>query len=229
VRARLLTRAGSATVCALLAACGSGDAPEIRYGPSPTTGRAPDQVTTVSATDVQMFLAVRSKALQRLEDALAEVEANGGDALAHVQEISVAEREAARALGVEWRRFTWVRDQVGRLMTSQRQHEDQRLLAAELTKADEDLRTQLEAARDAASRQFLEAQLKVVADQIEKLNRDREVAAPQVKELQLLESARAEIATLQGRQDRIQHRLQDLLQRASSAGPTPAPSQKPAR
>ncbi len=176
-----------------------------------------------------MFLAVRSKALQRLEDALAEVEANGGDVLARVQEITVAERDAARALGVEWRRFTWVRDQVGRLMTSQRQHEDQRLLAAELGKAKEDLGAQLAAARDAASRQFLEAQLKVVTEQLEKLNREREVAAPRAEELRVLESARAEIATLQGRQDKVQHRIQELLQRAANAAQAPAAVPKPAR
>ena len=66
-----------------------------------------------------MFLAVRSKSLQRLEDALTQVEQSGGDVLAHVQELTVAEREAARSLGVDWRRFTWVRDQVGRLLTTQ--------------------------------------------------------------------------------------------------------------
>ncbi len=196
--------------------------------PSPTAGRAADQGTLTEA-DIQMFLAVRSKALQRLEDALAEVEANGGDVLARVQEITVAERDAARALGVEWRRFTWVRDQVGRLMTSQRQHEDQRLLAAELGKAKEDLGAQLAAARDAASRQFLEAQLKVVGEQLEKLNREREVEAPRAEELRVLESARAEIATLQGRQDKVQHRIQELLQRAGNAAQTPAASAKSAR
>jgi vacuolar-type H+-ATPase subunit H len=183
----------------------------------------------LSSADVQMFLAVRAKALQRLEEALAEVEAKGGDVLARVQEITVAERDAARALGTEWRRFTLVQELIGRLMTSQRQHEDQRLLAAELTKAKEDLKTQLDAARDPASRQFLEAQLDVVADQLEKLNRERQIPAPQAEELRVLESVRADIATLQGRQDRVQHRLQELLQRSSNAGATPAATPRPAR
>jgi 1-deoxy-D-xylulose 5-phosphate reductoisomerase len=113
-------------------------------------------------------------------------------------------------------------------MTSQRQHEDQRLLAAELVKAKEDLKTQLDAARETASQQFLEAQLRVVADQLEKLNREREIHAPQAEELRALESARAEIATLQGRQDRVQHRLQELLQRSTNAGAAPAPTRQPA-
>jgi chromosome segregation ATPase len=175
-----------------------------------------------------MFLAVRGRALQRLEDALTDVEQSGGDVLSHVQELTVAEREAARSLGVEWRRFTWVRDQVGRLMTSQRQREDQRVLAAELTRARQDLSVQVEAARDPASRQFLEAQLKALNTQMEKLEREQQLPAPQVEEAKLLESARAEIATLQGRQDRVQHRLQVLLERSASASATPHPA-RPAR
>jgi chromosome segregation ATPase len=171
-----------------------------------------------------MFLAVRSKALQRLEDALVEVEQSGGDVLTHVQELTVAEREAARSLGVEWRRFTWVRDQVGRLLTTQRQREDQRVLLAELTRAKQDLSAQLEAARDSASRQFLEAQLKTLNSQLEKLDKDQRLPTPRVEEMKLLESARAEIATLQGRQDRVQRRLQELLQRAAQVSPSPVPT-----
>jgi hypothetical protein len=40
--------------------------------------------------------------------------------------------------------------------------------------------------------------------------------------MRVLESARAEIATLQGRQDKIQRRMQELLQRAAArTGATP--------
>ncbi|MBZ5589210.1 MAG: hypothetical protein LAO05_11675 [Acidobacteriia bacterium] len=215
--------AGVATACVLLPACGKEQSPAAERAPSPTAARTGEQ-GPLTAADVQMFLAVRSKALQRLEDALADVEAKGGDVLAHVQELTVAEREAGRALGVEWRRFTQVREQIGHLLTSQRQHEDQRLLGAELTRAKEDLKAQLDAARDPASRQFLEAQLKVIGDQLDKLNRERQVPAPQAEEQRVLESARAEIATLQGRQDRAQHRLQELLQRAASATPGTTPA-----
>jgi chromosome segregation ATPase len=212
----------------LAAGCVKGDGPAGAREPSPTVAGA-DEQGPLTAADVQMFLAVREKALLRLEGALDEVESRGGDVLAQVQEVTVAERDAARALGAEWRRFTWVRDQIGRLMTSQRQHEDQRLLGTELARAREDLRAQLAAARDPASRQFLDAQLKALTAQLEKLEHDRQVPAPQAEELRELESARAEIATLQGRQDRIQHRLQELLQRgAAASGPaavaTPAPT-----
>jgi hypothetical protein len=207
----------------LLPACNGPKSPAAARAASPTAARAIDQ-EPLTAFDVQMFLAVRGRALQRLEDALTEVEQTGGDVLRHVQELTVAEREAARSLGVEWRRFTWVRDQVGRLLTSQRQREDQRVLVAELTRARQDLSVQLEAARDPASRQFLEAQLKALNAQMEKLERDQQLPTPQAEEAKLLEAARAEIATLQGRQDRVQHRLQVLLARTAAASATPLPS-----
>ncbi len=217
-----------AAASALAVACENEEPPEAVRAPTPTAASVAEP-SPLTAADVQMFLAVRSKALQRLEDALADVEANGGDVLAHVQELTVAERDAARALGVDWRRFTQVRDQIGHLLTSQRQHEDQRLLGVELARAREDLRMQLDSAREPASRQFLEAQLKVISEQLDKLNRERQIPAPQAEEQRVLESARAEIATLQGRQDRVQHRLQELLQRAATSGPTPAPPTRTAR
>ena len=213
-----------AAAALVLSACAGREVPGPARAASPTFARAGDQ-EPLTPFDVQMFLAVRGRALQRLEDALTEVEGSGGDVLAHVQELTVAEREAARSLGVEWRRFTWVRDQVGRLMTSQRQHEDQRVLAAELTRARQDLSAQLEAARDPASRQFLDAQVKALSVQMEKLNRDQHLPAPRAEEAKVLESVRAEIATLQGRQDKVQRRIQALLEGAAdSATPHPTAS-----
>jgi hypothetical protein len=109
-------------------------------------------------------------------------------------------------------------------MTSQRQHEDQRVLAAELTRAKQDLSAQLAAARDPASRQFLEAQVKALSVQMEKLNRDQHLPAPRAEEAKALESVRAEIATLQGRQDKVQRRLQALLESAAGSA-TPHPTE----
>ncbi len=212
----------------MLATCGPAGPPAVTDSPAPTAVRANGE-SPLTAADVQAFIAVRARALQRLETALADVESKGGDVLAHVQELSVAERDAARALGVDWRRFTWVRDQIGRLLTSQRQQEDQRLLQAELTRSKDDLETQLKVAGDTATRQFLEAQLKALSTQLDRLDRDRQVPAPQVQEMKVLESARAEIATLQGRQDKIQHRLQELLQRAVNGPATVPTAHAPAR
>ncbi len=225
---RTIARAGAilAAGAAALAACRQGGGPVAAGGPAPTAVRANEE-SPLTAADVQAFVAVRTRALQRLEEALADVESKGGDVLAHVQELSVAERDAARALGVQWRRFTWVRDQIGRLLTSQRQHEDQRLLEAELTRSRDDLDAQLKAARDDATRQFLDAQLKALSSQLDRIERDRQLPAPQAQEMRVLESARAEIATLQGRQDRIQHRLQELLQKAAGE-PSATPAARPA-
>ena len=216
----MLAAVGGAALFAT--ACRGPAAPTAERVASPTVARA-GQEAPLTEFDIQTFLAVRGRALQRLEDALTDVEQSGGDILSHVQELTVAEREAARALGADWRRYTWVRDQVGRLMTGQRQREDQRVLAAELTRARQDLSAQLEVARDPASRQFLEAQLKALTAQVENLEREQRVPPPQAEEARLLESTRAEIATLQGRQDRVQHRLQALLDRSSSSA-TPRPS-----
>jgi hypothetical protein len=187
---------------------------------SPTAARGATE-GPLTPLDVQTYLAVRGKALQKLEDALDGVERSGGDVLTHVQELTVAEREAARSLGVEWRRFTWVRDQVGRMLTTQRQREDQRVLLAELSRAKQDLAAQLRVSRDAASRQFLDAQLKALDGQLAKLDSEQHLPTPRAEEMKLLESARAEIAILQGRQDRVQRRLQELLQRASHPSATP--------
>ncbi len=223
MRLCLLPAVAFALALALMGACREEGPPSATRPASPTAAQGAEQAP-LSAADVQMFLAVRGKALQKLEDALSGVEQSGGDVLAHVQEVTVAEREAARALGVEWRRFTWVRDQIGRLLTAQRQHEDQRLLLGELTRAKQDLAEQLAAARDPASRQFLEAQLKALTAQLEKLEREERVPAPEAGEMKLLESARAEVATLQGRQDRVQHRIQELLRRAAEAPASPRPT-----
>jgi hypothetical protein len=207
----------------VLLSCGRRESPQPALVASPTIPKLAPEGSLTEA-DLQAYLAVRSKALQKLEDALNEVEKSGGDVLAHVQELTVAERDAARSLGVEWRRFTWVRDQVGRLLTTQRQREDQRMLLAELTRAKQDLTTQLEVSRDAASRQFLEAQLKVLDGQLEKIESEQHLPMPKAEEMKLLEAARAEIAILQGRQDRVQRRVQELLQRAARSGATPVPT-----
>jgi len=204
--------------------------PEPASPPTPAAADEQADAAPLTAPDVRDYLAVRSKALQQMEGALADAEARGGDVVGRVQELSVAERDAARSLGVDWRRFTAVREQIGRLLTAQRQRQDQRLLTAELARARQDLETQLQVARDPASRQFLEAQVKAIEAQLEKLDETSGAEPSQAAEMRLLESARAEIATLQGRQDRLTRRLQELIERGPSApatpgAPTPAASQ----
>jgi hypothetical protein len=46
--------------------------------------------------------------------------------------------------------------------------------------------------------------------------------------MRVLESERAEIATLQGRQDKIQRRMQELLQKAAARTGAAPPARRPA-
>ncbi len=214
---RLPCLAPAIALAGLLTACGGPKSPATQTPASPSAEGA--ETAPLSQQDIRLYIAVKDKALQTLEDALDDVEAHGGDVVSRVQEISAAEREAARSLGVDWRRFTTVRDQVGRLFTAQRQREDERLLAVELSRARQDLEGQLQVARDQAARQFLEAQLKALRAQIEKLDKEQQRPPAQDEDARLLEAVRAEIATIQGRQDKVAHRLEALLERAAASAP----------
>jgi hypothetical protein len=177
-----------------------------------------------------MYLTVRSRALQRLEDALADKEQVGTDTLTRVKELGAAEREAAEGLGVEWRVYAGVRDHVGRLLTAQRQRKDRALLGAELSRAQEELSVQLGEAHDQASRQFLEAQINGLSQQLERLKKEQAQSPREIEELRVLESGRAEIAVLQGRYERIQKRLQDILGRGAASVPaTGSTGKQPAK
>ena len=105
----------------------------------PSPSDAPTTTRLLTMADVRAFLAVRARALGSIEAAVAVAERSGGDVLGKVEELTAAERSSARALGVDWRRFTWVRDEIGRLLTSQRQREDQRVLGEELARSRDDL------------------------------------------------------------------------------------------
>jgi hypothetical protein len=215
-----------ALVAALaLAACG-----EYRVAVPPAPSPSPvvrSSGTKLTAADVEMYLVVRNRALERLEDALSRVEKQGGDLVSGVDELSVAERRAASGLGENWQHYADVREQVGRLMALQRRQEDARTLSLELSNSRDDLTTQLQAARDPASRQFLEAQLKRLTEQLADLDRERRPTADEIEQLRLLEHYRAEIAVQQGRQERIQRRIAELLEKAR-ATPSPGAAATPA-
>jgi hypothetical protein len=212
------------TVAAALAACRAGRAP-TREAPSPTAAVRSSAIKLTSA-DLDMYLVVRNRALEHLEDALSRVEKQGGNALSGIDELSVAERQAARGLGEDWKHYSDVREQVGRLLALQRRQEDARTLSLELSNSRDDLTNQLQAARDPASRQFLEAQLKRLTEQLADLDRERQPTQEEIEQLKLLEHYRAEIAVQQGRQERIQKRIAELLERSRA---TPSPSALPSR
>lgn len=173
-----------------------------------------------------MFVAVRAKALTRLETELDQAE-SGGSALARIAELSVAEQDAVAALGFNWRRYRWTREEIARLLSAQRLREDAQMLTIELTRARDDLVAQLQLARDPASRQFLEAQVGSLTGQLEKLAGGTQLGEGDTHALELIARARADLAVQQGRQERLQKRLRELVQRERAGGTataTPSPT-----
>lgn len=165
-----------------------------------------------------MVVAVRVKALQRLEESVTRAEQGPSPGLAGVLEFGLAEREAAAALGIDWRHYTWARDRTAHAMTEQRQAEDRRLLVGELTRTRDDLLAQMAQSTDPASRQFLQAQLLSVEAQLGRLREDMHKSPQMVEEEKVLDAARVDLATLQSRQERLQERLRPLLPGSSAGG-----------
>jgi hypothetical protein len=165
-----------------------------------------------------MVVAVRVKALQRLEESVTRAEQGPSPDLAGVLELRLAEREAAAALGIDWRHYTWARDRTAHVMTEQRQAEDRRLLVGELARTRDDLLSQMAQSTDSASREFLQAQLASVETQLGRLQQDLRQSPQMVEEEKLLDAARVDLATLLSRQERLQERLRLLLRSATAGG-----------
>ena len=201
-------RVALAIAIVVLCACGREPtpAPPTPTVPVPTTAATVE----LSAADIEAYIAVRNRALARLEETLTEVEKGRTDRLAAVLELLPAERQAAAGLGVDWSSYTATREQVARLRSRQRRSEDTQRLLLELRSARDDLASQLAIARDPASRQFLEAQLHTLAGQIADLEEARELTASEQSQLFLLEAYRAEIALLNGRQERVEREARTL-------------------
>ncbi len=199
-------------VLGVAAACRPSEQPVAPTAPPSTP--APTPALQLTRADLEALLAVRGKALQRLEESLEDVLRSGGDVATKVKELSAAEREAAAALGVDWRRYVWVREEVARLMTLQRQDADVALLKAELERAQQELDEQLKMARDQASREFLEAQRRTLERQHAKLIESARSSPARVEAMVLLEAYRAELAVQQSRQEKLQRRLREILRSA---------------
>lgn len=216
------------SVCAALCACGGDEGLDATaVTPRPTVANR-----ELTERDLRAYLAVRDRAMDRLEESLENAPVDRDALLDRVDDITAAERDAAQALGVDWSDYSWVREELGRLLADQRQREDARILTLELERSRDDLEAQLEQVRDEASREFLRAQVTAIDGRLDRLERDQLVPAIEARALALVEEARADLATLQGRQDRIQRRLRELLQEARSreaAQVTPVPRTSPAR
>ena len=199
---------------ALVPACGRGGR-ATGSTPAPPVQAGARELTVA---DVEMFVTVRAKAISRLETDLARAEADESWSVARIAELSAAEQDAVGALGFDWRRYRWVREEVARLLSVQRQHEDAQMLTLELTRARDDLLAQLKLARDPASRQFLEAQAASLDTQLAKLAGGAEVSAGDTRGLDMIAKSRADMAVQQGRQDRISKRIRELVQRERAGG-----------
>jgi len=191
-------------------------APPTPTLPAPATAIAAE----LTASDIEAYVAVRRRALTRLEGTLTDVQKGRTDRLTAVLELGPAERQAAAGLGVDWSSYTATREQVARLRSRQRRSEDTQRLTLELRSARDDLKSQLVIARDPASRQFLEAQLRTLARQITELENERELTASEQSQLVLLEAYRAEIALLNGRQERLEREARALARPPATTAPT---------
>lgn len=197
-------------VMAALAACGQGreDSNEHPGGaePTPTVG------AVLTREDLATYTAVRSRALQRSEETLARLERGEISPVAAVEDFASADRRAAALLGVEWRRYALIREEVGRAISEQRRREDSRLLVMELERALEEMRVQHRQARDAATREFVQAQIASLERQLERLAREEDLLPEEEEQRAMLDRVRADLAMQAGRQERLQRRLRELLQ-----------------
>ena len=200
---------------------------DTRTTPTPMTEATRSAGIELQAEDITLYLKVRELALERLDRELAAAERRRGSALAAIEELSVAERRAAEVAGADWKRYTAVRDEIGHLLSLQRRREDARVLGLELRRAREDLTAQLAVARDAASRQFLQAQIDRLAGQIDTLEEETEPTSSELRHAALLATVRVSIATQQGRFERIQRRAKELLQDARGTAPGKRPAPQP--
>jgi phage I-like protein len=171
---------------------------------------------------------VKGKALRQLEEALDASASGGGDVLNKLKDLGASERDAALALGVDWRRYSWVKEEIARVLALQRQREDAELLAMELERSREDLKAQVERSRDASSRQFLQAQIASLERQLNTIEREEILDEKAAAELQLMEGVRVELAELQGQQDRVQRRIREMVRNARGGGKAipPGPESK---
>lgn len=211
--------AGLAVVMAVVAGAACRARPTATPGATPAP--LPVSARQLVPEDLKILVAVKGKALRQLEEALGQAEGGGGEVLGRLKDLVTSEREAAAALGVDWERYNWVKEEIARVLALQRQGEDARVLALELERSRDDLRAQLERTRDGASRQFLEAQIHSLERQLAVIAEER-VLDPQVQaSLRLVEAARVELAELQGRQDLLQKRIRELVRQERGAD-TPA-------
>lgn len=166
---------------------------------------------SLSAEDIELYLAVKRRALSRLEEALDRLQASGGDPARELGELAAAERDAARALGLDPARYGKIQEAVARLVVVRGRQEETARLEQELRRNLEELERHAENTRDQAARQFLQAQMRAVQEELAKLAAERRQLGSEEGQLQLLARYRVEMAQLQMRQERLTRRIRDAV------------------
>jgi len=176
--------------------------------PTPSPSAAAGVVLTPA--DVAMYLAVKRKALSRLEEALDRLERTGGDPLQELGELSRVEREAAQQLGFDPGHFGQVREQMSRLATLRAKQEQTIRLEEELARSKKELIRQREATRDRATREFLDAQIRTLDRELARLAAERSAKGQEQEALAVLGQFRVEMAQLEARQERLTRRIREV-------------------
>lgn len=178
---------------------------------TPTPGRQGGTVA-LCAEDMEAYLAVKRKALSRLEEALDLLERQGGNPIQELREMATYETEAAKALGFDPAYIAGVKEAVAALVALKSREEDALRVERELTRSREELRRQRELTKDQAARQFIDAQIQALGQELTKLAAERERFSFKVKgsEKSLLSRYRVEMAQLQAREERVIRRLRQV-------------------
>lgn len=199
-----------ASLVLLLAACKPGLPGKATPAPTPTAGEMAESLV-LTPEDMELYVAVKRKALSRLEEALDRLQEVGGDPLRELGELTVAEREAARALGVDPQKFARVQEAVARLVAMKGREEETLRLEQELQRNLEELEKLAEHTKNPAARQFLEVQVRALRGELAKLAEERHQIGGEREQLQLLARFRVEMAQLQARQDRLTRRIREAI------------------
>ncbi|HPW56779.1 MAG: hypothetical protein KA072_14285 [Thermoanaerobaculaceae bacterium] len=204
-----------AVVAMVAAGCGQpGRVAPDSPAPKPTA----TAVATLAAADVRAYVAVRGRALGKVEERVAAEEAHGSGSAAVLPDLVEAEREAAAALGVAYGRYVWARERTARVLALRRLAEDRRLLVGELARTQADLLNQLGQASDPASREFLQAQIRSLEAQVAKLRKELADEPGVEAEVALIEAVRVDLALLHSREEKVQEKLRQLVRRQVNEG-----------
>lgn len=187
------------------------DAPDKSTPPVTPTSGTGEKRLRLSPEDMAVYLAVKRKALSRLEEALDRLQASGGDPVRELGELTSAEREAARALGVDPSRYARIEAEVARVVAARGREEEIARLEQELKRNLEELERHTKNAQDPATRQFLEAQARSLQSELAELASERKQLGEEQEQLELLARFRVEMAQLQARQDRLARRIREAV------------------